>query len=756
MLKTKAYLYATATVLVTVAGPGAAQSTTPAQQAGVGTLEEIVVTAGKRTENIQDVPLAVTVVSAGALEQASIREFTDLTRVSPSLTISKTTQPANNSIIMRGIGTFAFSIGVEPSVSVVVDDVPVAFQAQAFTDLLDVERIEVLRGPQSTLYGKNASAGLISVVTQAPSDEWTARAEVMATDDEERRLAATVSGPIGDTAGVRLTASTSEYDGNVRNLTTGEMLNGRDDRSVRGKLLWQPTESLDVGLTAYYNDVETNCCVGALISLTPGLRFYNLPGAAFSQAVALEGITVNDDNINVRNDTAPRGDSTDYGGSARISYRFGDHELSSITGYQRYEMFDDQDVDGSATNLFGAVAAPLSGGPRAYGEFDVRSLSQEFRLTSPDDRAFRYVLGLFHGANDLERYFFRGPQVVTGEYFTTVESKSYALFGQSTWDIVPKLSLITGVRFNREDIAYTYENLLARAYFADSHDDSAVTGRAGLQYRPSDDWMLFATWSTGYKGQAYDLTSSFNAAIAAVQPVEAETSVNREVGFKSTLFSGRMIVNVTAFDTEFEDFQAQSREPSIGGAFVLSNVGRVRTRGVELDTAASLGKLTLSGGAAYVDATIEEFAVAQCYPQQTAALGCVGGAQNLTGARLNNAPEWKVNLGGDYRFGLGSLPFEAFIGGTYTYQSEVNFTLTQDPDAQQEGYGLLNLSTGLADRNERYKLTVFVNNVFDKHYAMHRQDNSNYWVRQQVGNAVVRTPARDSSRYVGVRLGVSF
>lgn len=726
---------------------------------------DIIVTASKRAENVQDVPLAISVITSQALERSNIREFTDLTKLAPSLTISKTTQPANNSIILRGIGTYAFSIAAEPSVSVVVDDVPLAFQAQAFTDLIDLERVEVLRGPQSTLYGKNASAGLISVITQAPTEEFSARAQFLVTDDDEQRGAITIAGPISKTLGFRLTGSASRYDGNVSNLTTGNKLNGRKDYSVRGRLRWQPDENTDINLIGHYNRVDTNCCVGALISITDPSNFYNRP--QFPLSVSLEGITPGKANTKVRNDIEARGDSRDWGGSAKVDYSLGDYTLTSITAYQRYKLYDDQDVDGSDLDISSTNTPPApngyKGGFRAYGEFNVKSFTQEFRVTSPSDAPVRYLLGAFYADNDFDRDFVREPvPLYQGSYFTTSGSRSKSLFGQMSMDVLPRVTVIGGIRFNSESIRYTYLNRLTGAFFKDSHDDDAVTGRVGAEYHPTDDIMLFATYATGYKGQAYDLTSSFNAAIAAIQPVKPELSKNYEAGFKSSLFDRRVIFNVTAFNTDFTNFQAQSREPSIAGSFVLSNVGKVRTRGVEADLAGRFDTFSFSAGMAYVDAKIRDFPIAQCYPQQTAAQGCLpaaggGSAQDLGGKRLNNAPEWKFNVSATQVVPLDALPFDAFIQGTQSYQSKVNFTLTQDPDAVQKGYGITDLAIGIQAKDSRYKVTAFVNNLFNTHYALNRQDQSNYYfMGGQPGNAVVRTPARDFSRYFGLRLGLEY
>ena len=207
-------------------------------------LEEVIVTATKREQSVQEVPQAVQVVSADQLASASIHEFADLTRIAPSLVIKPAEHPVNASVSIRGIGTFAFSIGVEPSVAVQVDDVPVAFQARAFADLSDVQRIEVLRGPQSTLYGKAASAGLINIVTFGPTESFEGNVHVLGTTDEEFVGGFGLSGPIGDTLGYRISAQHTTYDGNVENTFDGDKTNGRESTTVQRQTGVEPVRKL--------------------------------------------------------------------------------------------------------------------------------------------------------------------------------------------------------------------------------------------------------------------------------------------------------------------------------------------------------------------------------------------------------------------------------------------------------------------------------------------------------------------------------
>ena len=202
-------------------------------------LEEILVTATKRAQSVQDVPVAVSVVDEATLDAMRIDEFTDITRISSSLTVNRGDWATNSGFSLRGIGTNVFSINIEPSVAIVVDDVPLVRSSQAFSDLLDIKRIEVLRGPQSTLFGKNASAGVVSVITQDPGDEFGIRVRAGYTTDEAANFGLTMGGPIGDSAGFRLSGfSKNRDDGHIDNLTTGEEVDGSESWGLRGKLVF--------------------------------------------------------------------------------------------------------------------------------------------------------------------------------------------------------------------------------------------------------------------------------------------------------------------------------------------------------------------------------------------------------------------------------------------------------------------------------------------------------------------------------------
>ncbi|MDB5365228.1 MAG: TonB-dependent receptor [Rhodospirillales bacterium] len=797
---------AVAALLLLLAAPAQAQ------------LEEITVTANKRTERVQEVPVAISVVTPEAMERANVRSFDDLVKLAPSLTITKTTQPANNSINIRGIGTYSFSIATESSVAVVIDEVPQAFQSAAFTDLVDVQRIEVLRGPQSTLFGKSASAGVISITTRQPTDTFTARAETMFTDDNEQRLSATVSGPLADKLKFRLTGSYSHQEGQLENLSDGSHLNGNRDQTIRGKLVWTPADNWDVTFSPYYNHTWNTCCAAAPLNITPGLTFAGL--RTLTPATVFRGVNIGPSNTQTRIDVNPAGNSTDWGGYLRVNYAFDGFSLTSLTSYDRYRLRDLQDVENTDINFgdpaiyAGTTLAPdprwKTGGIAVGGWFDVKAYTQELRLTSPGTGPVKYVAGLFYSKIDGGRYFYRGPNWIPehdpnlanystlvratpistfpgttnnplGNYLSTSGSTSYAAFGNATWEILPGLNLIGGLRVNREDIDYAFYDYTCtiaacltaagatpvgrpnspanniRAVYTGSNGETAVTYKAGIQYQWTPDIMTFATYSRAYKGQTYDLTSSFTVGIAATQPVKAEWGDNYEVGIKTALFNKRLIFNLTGFYEVFTDFQAQTRDVP-NSINILANVGKVTSKGVELEsTFQPMRDFTLSVAGAYTDAKVNSFPNATCYALQTVAEGCINNRQDLAGKPLNNVPKWNFNVVGQYDIPLNGLAFDAFVAAAYKWQSKVIYSLQQDPDSIQDAYGIVNLSGGIEDKNGRYRLTLFANNLFDKNYFLTRGRDTAYW-RAVAGasTAVTGKPARDFSRYVGVRASVNY
>lgn len=253
-----------------------------------------------------------------------------------------------------------------------------------------------------------------------------------------------------------------------------------------------------------------------------------------------------------------------------------DFTLTSISSHDEFQLDDRLDVDRTSYAQINNFQS---------GRFGADVITQEFRLLSPSDGDFRYTVGLFYGDNDLTRRFSRGPLFSLANWYATAGSTVKAAFGQADWTFLPQTTATLGARAQDEEIDYTFLDIQNSASFAGSSTDEAATYRVGLRHEFTDDFMLFGSHATGHKGQTYDLTTGFNAARAAAGPVEPEKSKSYEIGFKSRLLDRSMVLNVTAFNVRYEDFQQQGIE-LIGGAqnYRLTNVGTVETRGVEVES----------------------------------------------------------------------------------------------------------------------------------------------------------------------------
>lgn len=762
-------------------------------------LEAVVVTSGKRLETLGRSDASVQALSSRMMDRAGVRDFDDLTRLAPTLTISKTTQPGNNSINIRGVGTYSYSIGAEPSVVVVVDDVPQAFQAIAFTALADVEQVEVLRGPQSTLFGKSASAGVIYITTRPASGVFSAHVETMLTDDHERRLQAVVTGPLSGDLKFRLSAAYGRYRGNVFNLATGQWLNGQSDFNLRGKLVWTPGDNWTIAVSPYLTRTLSSCCVGADTYVSPQAT---MGRAEMPRETILRGIVPGANNRVARYDINARGNATDKGVNIRAVGAVGSWRLTAISALDRYYLYDRQDTD--ATDLDFSLQVPRAprGGSANGGYFRVRAESQELRLNSPIGGRWDYVGGVYVGQTRAQRYFVRGsnslgdynglPSLPTtnstsySRYRARTFSRTFAVFGQGAYAVNDRISILSGARISHEKIGYRFDDLgNGVVYGAPScsrasptvpietcHGDTALSGRIGLQGKLTPGVTAYAVYSTGYKGRAYDLTSSLTTrtrltsgpfagqpvadAIAAQQPVASETVENHEIGLRAVSPDRNLSWNLTAYREGFSGFQVQSRDDATGFN-VLNSVGSVRAEGVESEFSARLtSRFTVAGAGAYSRAVMGDFDSAACYFGQTAAQGCVGGRQNLSGKTLFNAPRWSLNLNAYYQRPLGA-DRRLEVNAGYRWRSRVYYSLLQDPASIEPAYGVLDASVMLG--GESWRLTGFVDNLLDRRFAVTRGRDVQWNLLGADGQPAFAThwkPARDSGRHLGVRLAVNY
>ena len=710
-------------------------------------LEEVIVTATKREQNLQDVSLAVTAVSRQDLKNALIGSSEDLVKLVPSLNLNKGANPRQTSYSIRGIGTVTYSSGIEPSVSTMLDGVVMGQTGMAFAQLVDMERVEVLRGPQGTLFGKNSSGGVVHFITRDPTDEFEAEVRGFATDDEEYRSSFTVSGGLTDNIAGRLTGYYNKDEGWVKNVFNGDDVNDSDDWGIRGKLLWNPTETLQLKWSSDYSDRESNCCVTPFRSLDPYPdQPPNNQETVDDLLAELDPVVPDDENTKVNLNGDLTTDTDASGHSLEVNWDIGDLTLTSISSYREWSQNSRGDNDQLPVELLGF---------RQGGKSDQDQYTQEFRLTSPSDQFISYVAGLYYFDQSVDRKFDRsfdlsGDNRTTSVADFTVDSLNYAAFGEATINLHDRWRLVTGLRWTYDDLKFDFERTGStlganpQPYFKRDTDEDKLTGKIVLEWDATDTALVYASYAQGYKGPAFNV--GFGSRPDNTDPVDPETSDAYELGLKSTWLDNRLILNVALFYTEYDDFQASASQfiPKLDEdgnpvdengdgfddgvfSFILDNVGQVETKGVEIDfTALPVENLRLSGGLAYIDAEIKEFEGAGCsFGQSFRGVGYKGqttcgdrpGTQDLSGGDLPATPEWKLTLAASYFIPLPSMPFDLSVNGNYSYQDEVQFLIEQDEYTTEDDYGILDLSLVLDDHSDHYTVTLFTKNVFDEWYV---------------------------------------
>lgn len=716
-------------------------------------LEEIVVTAQKREESIQDIPVSVTAISADTIEALGIVTTGDVVRVAPTLTITESNNKTNSSFSIRGIGSSLFGVSAEQAVAMLVDDVALPQQGQSLSNLMDIERIEVLRGAQSTLFGKAASAGVINITTKAPAEEFEGSVEVSWTDEDMYKTAASISGPFSDSVGFRFSGYWLDRDGFSENISPGQgATNGEESYGFRGKLRIEFSDTVTAEIGAYYYDEDSQCCARTLHTVAPGALFLGM----IPQALFAPGIEPSPKNTTHRLDNPPNSFTESKGGNLRLSFDIGGYEFLSISALDTWKYSNDEDVDFGDLDILGLFSGgALSGGFFSNSLRDMKFFSQEFRLLSPQHDKYDYLVGLYYSDTETDRPFFRNIPVSPRNFTATGGTEYIGIFGQFNWRFTDRTRASIGLRYFEEKITASVTDFLlpVPTTIAGSAKEDDVVGKVSLQHDIADETMIFASYTRGYKGQMYDLQPDLTQDDID-NPVESESSDSFEIGLKSTLFDRRLQVNVTAFHATYENFQVQtidSSGPTL--AFPVANAGELETLGVEIESIALLSEtLTATFTAAYVDSSVNDLIGIACWPGQTPAQGCVGGTQNVDGGKLRNSPETKFTVVLDYRQPLGSTSLDFFANGAYTWQDDIIFNINQRPELRQDSYGLTNLRFGISAQNGRYEITAFVNNLFDKFYRGDMQDIGIIFSDTTLAHLV----PRNSQRYFGLKAKFNF
>ncbi|HGM4481805.1 TPA: TonB-dependent receptor [Pseudomonas aeruginosa] len=703
-------------------------------------LGKVTVTARRREEDSQKVPTPITVLGGKTLEAQRISRVQDLQQVLPSVNVAYI-HARQSSVAVRGIGNNPASDGLEGSAGIYLDNVYLGRPGMAVFDLLDIEQLELLRGPQGTLFGKNTTAGVLNISTRAPTFTAERTVEVSGGQDGYFQGRGTVSGPLGETLAGRLSAYRTRDDGYIKNIHDDNYLNGGERQGARGQLLFEPNEDFSLRWIADYNEEDSSN--GSMVVYGGAERFWQR--AALVGASPLRDPQRRKVNINGRQHV-----SVHQGGSSlEANWNLaGGYRLTSISAY-RYWHFtpaNDEQLNVSAINDTGV-------------EVHDRQFSQEIRLASPTGGAFDYVVGAYAFRQNLGNKTFTSYGPLADLYLLganlgalndtyskangKIETDSFALFAQGTWHLTERLDFTAGLRGTYEEknakverfaplggaavggVGAAVRNGQLGAYDSDdlSQYNFAPSALLSLSYQFSDDLLGYASLSHGEKSGGVNLAvGSAPSAGADSLLVGPERANDAELGLKSTLFDRRLLLNANLFWTGIHGYQATTLYQAPGSTQlvqVLANAGSVRSRGLEFEaTALPLRGLTLNFNGSYNDVTYLSFKDAPC-PAEVSTRPGAPSSCDLTGQRVVGASKWIANLNGEYQWRLDDR-FQPYVSASYAYRSAAEGTLDNSDLSKIDGYALVNLAAGLrSDLGDgQLDTSVWLKNAFDKDYYL--------------------------------------
>ena len=773
-------------------------------------VDEIVVTAQKREQNVQDVPIAVSVISGAALEKQGGINIENAQYLVPSLNFRKSGTALNQSLYLRGVGTTTFSIGGEPSVGTVLDGVVLARSGEAFSDLVDIQRIEVLRGPQGTLFGKNASAGVINIVSKRPRDSFGGHIEggFFFGNGKEYRVRAGIDAPLSEKVGSRFTGFSSNWDGNITNETLGRRVNGYERYGFRGVIEARPSETVKLTLIGDWRKSNDDCC--AEVIGAPALNADGTPFATFNlrAATALPAL-LGDKTRTVRQNLLTQALEKAWGISFQADVELNGPTVTSITSYRKYDSNEVRDGDFLSTPYVG-IAQSHDFGPQTSNTF-----TQELRITSPAKQFIEYVGGLFYYRAEQERTFTRsniacsastlpvqgvltpcstatGASTITfplgtANFGTTF--KNIAAFGQATLNFSDRFRAIAGLRYTHDQLdgfhirttpvpgasnavfdqgvydeyirqiglgtlppaAQTAAVLASNGRpFRQKVTNNNLSGKFGLQYDLSDDISAYASYSRGYKGPGLNVFFNLNA--NGTPPLSAETADSYEGGLKTRLFDGQVTLNLAGYYAKYKNFQANNPDFVLGQRITrFSNAGTVSTRGFEVDMVyRPSNDFSLSGGVAYTDAKVDRFKLPPGAPLTD---------QVPDGTVLPFSPKFKGSLGANYTIRTGGFA-DVELGAQGSYQSSQLSLLVASPlirnNSVIKSYGLLDLTIALVDADNRFRISFLAKNVFDTSFAASIVDGGPLSAGNTGSSSYRYLIPREADRYFGINARFNF
>mgnify|MGYP002876383759 FL=1 len=707
-------------------------------------LEEVIVTAQKREQSLQDVPIAVTAFSGERLQESGVRDFFEVSNIDPALSVGKSQTSTATSFSIRGVFTSSQNFGLESSVGLYVDGVYRARQSAMINNLVDVASVEILRGPQGTLFGRNTPSGAVSLNSRKPDFEGEGYLEASGGDLDLFSIDGAKSITlIDDELAIRATGFYMERDGYIDVLDLGdEVLEDRDRWGGRLQALWLPTDDLSIHLIADYSEIDEVCCAAG--NYVNNLQAQQLPPGAApvfgtdNNVLAAGGTGIDQDRFfdyEVASSFLPTSQNEDKGLSLQIDWALPAFDLTSITAYREFDSFDNIDAD------FYDIDALIRSNDARQSQF-----SQELRIAGSTDK-LNYVAGLFYFGQELD---LQADTIVgedTGQLVgvpaalfpagglarnvSAQDNKSYAVFGQVDYNLTDSLLLTAGLRWTREqkDMQnfFTEENpgigfaffppLASREDVDEDIDDDQVTGTAKLSWFAREDMMFYVSYGTGYKAGGVN-TDRIQQALNVV--FDAETSEAWEVGMKAEFPGQALRVNLALHRTETDDLQTISFQ---GTGFALQNAGVAEAQGGELDLLwQPLTNTTVTLGYAYNDAEYDDFQAGDCWigtPFHTGqpdprANG--DGSCDRSGGLLSGNPEHTMVTSLRQDFALSSN-LTAFLYGEYIWIDERMTDVNNDPLKLADDYSIINLRAGLIIEDWDVQITAWGRNVGDEDYT---------------------------------------
>jgi iron complex outermembrane receptor protein len=777
LFRTAAFGVASLAVMATPSLSRAAEAMTAAPA-----LDTVIVTVRQRREDAQKVPVSVSVIGSQALERTVTYNVNQLTALVPSLNYSSP-NPRNTAFTVRGLGSSVVAVsqsndGLEPGVGFYVDQVYHGRPATAAFDLLDVERVEVLHGPQGTLFGKNTTAGAINIVSKIPSFTPEAQGELTAGNIGYFQGKAAVSGPIvGDKLAVRLSGAVTRRDGVIDNVVTHVEDNNVHTDSLRGQLLFKPAADFNLRLTADYSNFHSTCCTQVYVGVGATLKAVARQYPALAAGLNYAPPSLNPYDRKTDIDAALLVDTNEGGVSSIADWNLGKATITSVSAWRwwNWDAANDRDYTGVQVQTVQHI-------PSRQDQY-----SQELRIASNDSPTVSYVAGVYWFAQKIvgrpitaygsqAAYWLIAPPPATPSNLldgyttdgaTRYFSNSYAAFGEATWRATDKLSLTGGLRYTTETkhgkyvstvfggLATTTTALInsklsilrPQAYHARVSDGS-LAGRANASYQFADDVMGYVSFAKGEKSGGINMSGlpldAANDPAIATAIVRPEKNTTEEIGLKTRLLQRRLTLNIDAFNTEVRDFQTNVVDTGPGALRgYLANIPKVKVKGVELDSAFVVGvNLTGHLSVTYADGRYADYRAGPC-PLEL--IGSATTACDLTGRPLSALPHWVWSTGGEYRHGaaLGGMTGEAYVQGELTNRSHVYGDPSDSKYTVIAGYTVVNASIGFR-ASRLWEVSVWAKNLFAADYIQN--------LTIQAGNSglIVGTPS--DPRQVGVTL----